>query len=80
VRTATTVAAATEEAEAVVLVLAAESAGSITRSMLVGAATQARRHLSVVHQAGPALAEAVARRPHAPRRTRLATLLADALA
>ena len=79
VRTATADAAATEAAEAVVLVLAAESAGSITRSLLVGAATQAGRHLSVVHQAGPALVEAVAHRPHPPRRTRLATLLADAL-
>ena len=80
VRTATTADAVTDSAEAVVLVLPAESAGSLTRSMLVGAATQAGRHLSVVHQAGPALAEAVARRPHPPRRTRLATLLADALA
>lgn len=79
VRTATAAAAAVEAAEAVVLVLPAESAGSITRSMLVGAATQAGRHLSVVHQAGFALAEAVAHRPHPPRRTRLATLLADAL-
>ena len=80
VRTSTTAEAATDSAEAVVLVLPAESAGSLTRSMLVGAATQAGRHLSVVHQAGPALAEAVARRPHPPRRTRLASLLADALA
>jgi exodeoxyribonuclease V alpha subunit len=63
----------------VVLVLAAEAAGSITRSLLVGAATQAGRHLSVVHQAGRALVEAVAHRPHPPRRTRLATLLADGL-
>jgi exodeoxyribonuclease V alpha subunit len=79
VRTATADAAATQAAEAVVLVLAAESAGSITRSLLVGAATRAGRHLSVVHQAGPALMDAVAHRPHPPRRTRLATLLADAL-
>lgn len=66
-------------AEAIVLVLAAESAGSISRAMLVGAATNSVRHLSVVHQAGPALAEAVARRPHPPRLTRLAALLALAL-
>jgi len=78
-QTATTTEGLVEEAQAVVLVLAAEAAGTLTRSMLVGAATQARRHLSVVHQAGPALAEAVARRPHPPRRTRLAVLLADAL-
>ncbi|MBA2639824.1 MAG: hypothetical protein H0U77_07505 [Nocardioidaceae bacterium] len=75
VRTATE----SEPAEAVVLVLAAESAGSITRSLLVGAATHAARHLSVVHQAGPALAEAVTHRPHRPRRTRLAALLAASL-
>lgn len=62
-------------AEAIVLVLGAEAAGSLSREMLVGAATEARRHLSVVHQAGPALAEAVARRPHRPRRTMLASLL-----
>ncbi len=67
-------------AAAVVLVLPAESAGSVTRSLLVGAATLAERHLSVVHQAGPAVAEAVARRPHPPRRTRLVSLLAEALA
>ena len=79
VRTATTADAVIDGAEAIVLVLPGESAGSLTRSMLVGAATQAGRHLSVVHQAGPALAEAVARRPHPPRRTRLARLLADAL-
>lgn len=79
VRTATTADAVSDSAEAVVLVLPAESAGSLSRSMLVGAATQAGRHLSVVHQAGPALADAVARRPHPPRRTRLAGLLADAL-
>ncbi|MDF2968500.1 MAG: hypothetical protein K0Q93_2278 [Nocardioidaceae bacterium] len=80
VRTTTTADAGTDGAEAIVLVLPAESAGSLTRSMLVGAATQAGRHLSVVHQAGPALAEAVARRPHPPRRTRLTSLLADLLA
>ena len=63
-------------ADAIVLVLGAETAGSLTRDLLVGAATEARRHLSVVHQAGPALAEAVARRPHRPRRTLLPRLLA----
>ena len=62
-------------ADAIVLVLGAEAAGSLTRDLLVGAATEARQHLSVVHQAGPALAEAVARRPHRPRRTLLPRLL-----
>ncbi len=75
----TAAAAGHETAEAVVLVLAAESAGSVHRSMLVGAATGARRHLSVVHQTGPALAQAVARRAHPPRLTRLAALLRLAL-
>jgi len=76
---ATTAEAAHSSADAVVLVLAAESAGSLHRDMLVGAATGAGRHLSVVHQAGPALAEAVTRRPHPPRLTRLAALLRLAL-
>jgi len=67
-------------AGAVVLVLGAEAAGSLARDLLVGAATEAGLHLSVVHQAGPALAEAVARLPHRPRRTRLAGLLVDVLA
>jgi hypothetical protein len=33
--------------------------------------------LTIVHQAGPALADAVRRRPHRPRRTRLAALLRE---
>jgi len=64
-------------ADAVVLVLPAESAGSLTRSHLITAASVARRQLTIVHQAGPALADAVRRRPHRPRRTRLATLLRE---
>lgn len=64
-------------AEAVVLVLSAESAGSLTRAHLITAASVARRQLTIVHQAGPALADAVRRRPHRPRRTRLATLLRE---
>ena len=62
-------------AEAIVLLVGAEAAGSLSQDLLVGAATEARRHLSVVHQAGPALAEAVARKPHRPRRTLLGRLL-----
>ena len=64
-------------AEAVVVVLPAESAGSLTRAQLITAASAARRQLTIVHQAGPALADAVRRRPHRPRRTRLAALLAE---
>jgi exodeoxyribonuclease V alpha subunit len=62
-------------ADAVVLVLPAESAGSLTRAHLISAASMAGRHLSIVHQAGPALADAVRLRPHRPRHTRLARLL-----
>ena len=62
-------------ADAVVVVLPAESAGSLTRAHLITAASVARRQLTIVHQAGPALADAVHRRPHRPRRTRLAALL-----
>lgn len=65
--------------EALVLVLPAESAGSLTRAGLLSAAACATRHLSIVHQAGPALADAVARVPRARRRTRLAALLHDTL-
>jgi hypothetical protein len=61
--------------DAVVLVLPAESAGSLTRAHLISAASTARRHLSIVHQAGPALATAVRSRPRRPRRTRLVGLL-----
>jgi hypothetical protein len=64
-------------ADAVVVVLPAESAGSLTRSHLITAASVARQQLTIVHQAGPALADAVRRRPHRPRRTRLAALLRE---
>lgn len=67
--------AAGRSAEAIVLVLGAEAGGSLTRDLVIGAATEARQHLSVVHQAGSALAEAVATRPHRVRHTRLADLL-----
>jgi hypothetical protein len=62
-------------AEAVVLALPAESAGSLTRAHLISAASTAGRQLSIVHQAGPALAAAVRLRPHRTRHTRLARLL-----
>ena len=64
---------------ALVLVLPAESAGTLTRAALLSAAACASRHLSIVHQAGPALADAVARRPRRARRTRLAKLLSETL-
>lgn len=68
-----------ESCAALVLVLPAEAAGSLTRSALLSAAACATRHLSIVHQAGPALADAVARRPRRVRRTRLAQLLRETL-
>jgi hypothetical protein len=68
-----------ESCDALVLVLPAESAGSLTRSALLSAAACATQHLSIVHQSGPTLAEAVARRPRRVRRTRLARLLSETL-
>ncbi|CAN5544913.1 hypothetical protein BH18ACT8_BH18ACT8_13050 [soil metagenome] len=68
-------AAAGRRARAVVLVLAAEAAGSLSRAMLVSALSIVGEHVSIVHQVGPALAEAVQRRPHRPRLTRLPALL-----
>lgn len=62
---------------AVVLVLPAEAAGSLTRAVLVSALSVADQHVSIVHQAGPALAQAVASRPHRPRFTRLPRLLRE---
>ncbi|MGI8613271.1 MAG: AAA family ATPase [Nocardioidaceae bacterium] len=63
--------------EAVVLVVPAEAAGSLSRSLLLSVLAMTGRHLSIVHQAGGALAEAVTHRPHPPRRTRLAALLRE---
>ena len=68
-----------ESCEALVLVLPAEAAGSLSRSALLSAAACATQHLSIVHQTGPALADAVARRPRRVRRTRLAGLLRETL-
>jgi exodeoxyribonuclease V alpha subunit len=75
----TCTAAVGRRADAVVLVLGAEAQGSLSRDLLLGAATEARRHLSIVHQAGPALVEAVERRASRPRQTQLAGLLAALL-
>jgi hypothetical protein len=60
---------------AVVAVLDGGSAAALTRSAVLGAFAPAAKHLSVVHGAGPALAEAVESRPHTPCRTRLAQAL-----
>lgn len=60
---------------AVVAVLDGGSAAALTRAAVLGAFVPARRHLSVVHGAGGALAEAVEKRPHTPCRTRLAQAL-----
>ena len=60
---------------AVVAVLDGGSAAALTRSAIIGAFAPAAKHLSVVHGAGAALAEAVESRPHTPCRTRLAQAL-----
>ena len=60
---------------AVVAVLDGGSAAALTRSAVIGAFAPAAKHLSVVHGAGAALAEAVESRPHTPCRTRLAQAL-----
>jgi exodeoxyribonuclease V alpha subunit len=65
---------------AVVAVLPGEAAGALTRRLVVGAFTRARRHLSVVHAAGPELVRAVREREEPARRTRLADLLRENLA
>jgi exodeoxyribonuclease V alpha subunit len=65
---------------AAVAVLSGEAAGALTRPLVVGAFTRARRHLSIVHAAGPELARAVRERAEPARRTRLADLLREHLA
>ncbi len=65
---------------AVVAVLPGEAAGALSRPLAVGAFSRARRHLSVVHAAGPELARAVRERTDPPRRTRLAALLREHMA
>jgi exodeoxyribonuclease V alpha subunit len=60
---------------AVVAVLDGGSASALTRAAVLTAFAPAENHLSVVHGAGAALAEAVEKRPHTPCRTRLAQAL-----
>ncbi len=63
------------EWEAVVAVMPPEAGAMLSRPLVYTALTRARRHLSVVHAAGPALARAVRDIGSIPRRTRLASLL-----
>ena len=65
------------EFPAVVVVLPPEAGGMLSRPLVYTALTRAQRHLSVVHAAGPALAQAVRHVGARPRRTRLRQLLAD---
>lgn len=60
---------------AVVAVLPPEAGGMLSRPLVYTAFTRARRHLSIVHAAGPAVAHGVRAVGARPRRTRLATLL-----
>ncbi|MGW4813273.1 helix-hairpin-helix domain-containing protein [Kitasatospora cineracea] len=60
---------------AVVVVLPPEAAGQLTRQWVYSAFGRAERHLSVVHAAGPALAQAVTERPAPDRTTRLRSVL-----
>jgi len=67
--------ARTARPPAVVAVLPQEAAGALSRPLAVTAFGLARRHLSVVHNAGAALARAVREETGAPRETRLVRLL-----
>ncbi|MGH3322349.1 MAG: ATP-dependent DNA helicase, partial [Streptosporangiaceae bacterium] len=62
---------------AVVAVLPGEAAGMLSKPLVYTAFTRARRHLSIVHASGPALARAVRTIGERPRRTRLTELLRD---
>lgn len=63
------------EWDAVIAVLPPEAGRMLSRPLIYTALTRARRHLSVVHAAGPALAHAVRAVSARPRRTRLQRLL-----
>ncbi|MFB6894692.1 helix-hairpin-helix domain-containing protein [Kitasatospora sp. NPDC056327] len=60
-----------------VVVLPDDAAAALTRQWVYTAFGRGERHLSVVHAAGPALPQAVAERPAAPRTTRLRAILAE---
>ncbi len=68
------------EWEAVVAVMPPEAGSMLSRPLVYTALTRARRHLSVVHAAGPMLARAVKHIGSIPRRTRLAALLQTEIA
>lgn len=63
------------EFPAVVVVLAPEAGGMLSRPLVYTALTRAQRHLSVVHAVGPVLARAVRQIGTLPRRTLLRDLL-----
>ena len=65
---------------AVVAVFPSEAATMLSRPLVYTALTRAQHHLSIVHGSGPALARAVRTIGERPRETRLAGLLAEALA
>lgn len=67
------------EWEAVVVVMPPEAGSMLSRPLVYTALTRARRHLTVVHAAGPQLAHAVRQIGSLPRRTRLEALLRAAL-
>jgi exodeoxyribonuclease V alpha subunit len=61
----------------VVVVLPPEAGGMLSRPLVYTALTRAQKHLSIVHASGAALVRAVREVDVRPRRTRLATLLAE---
>lgn len=63
------------EWEAVVAVMPPEAGSMLSRPLIYTALTRARRHLSIIHAAGPMLARAVRSIGAEPRRTRLESLM-----
>jgi exodeoxyribonuclease V alpha subunit len=61
----------------VVVCLPPEAGGMLSRPLVYTALTRAQQHLSIVHASGAALARAVREVDVRPRRTRLASLLAE---
>jgi exodeoxyribonuclease V alpha subunit len=61
----------------VVVVVPPEAGGMLSRPLIYTALTRAQSHLSIVHASGAALARAVREVDVRPRRTRLASLLAE---
>jgi exodeoxyribonuclease V alpha subunit len=61
----------------VVVVVPPEAGGMLSRPLIYTALTRAQKHLSIVHASGAALARAVREVDVRPRRTRLASLLAE---